>query len=71
MDTEEVPVPDQVEMPDPEAIPLKGVDTSTAFGNPTGRDPGERLADLEEAPQSEESAVVASGASFSREEQGN
>lgn len=61
------PVPDPVEMPDPDSIPKKGVDTSAAFGNPTGRGTGERLAELEDAPQSEESAVVASGASISKE----
>lgn len=71
MDTKEIPVPDPVEMPDPASIPTKGVDTSTAFGNPTGRDPEERLAELEDAPQSEETAVAAAGTSLNKEEQRN
>ncbi|MEX2552449.1 MAG: hypothetical protein WD627_05560 [Actinomycetota bacterium] len=66
MDMKEVPVPDPVEMPDPESIPTKGVDTSTAFGNPTGRPTEQRLAELDDAPQSEEGAVVGSGTSFSK-----
>ena len=64
--TKEVPLPEPVEMPDPESIPKKSVDTSTAFGNPTGRPTAQRLEELEDAPQSEEGAVVGSGTSFSK-----
>lgn len=66
METKEVPLAEPVEMPAPESIPAKGVDTSAAFGNPIGRGTEERLEELDDSPQSEESAVVASGPSISK-----
>jgi hypothetical protein len=57
-------LPDQVEMPGQEEIPTEQVSTSTAFGAPTGRDPEERVAELEEVPQSEEKASVAEATVF-------
>jgi hypothetical protein len=49
----EAEIPEQAK---PEEVPEEEVTTATAFGTQTGRDPEQRVKEVEELPQSEETA---------------
>ncbi len=44
------------EQASPEEVPQEELTTATAFGTQTGRDPEDRVQEIEEVPQSEETA---------------